>query len=973
MFNALIVSIAEGVIISCGKNLFGKISLWLKKGKIKEELETKLCSMINSKHGDEIYFNSLDSFLTEERFSKKIISYCFQPAESPFNSINAYINYLSIKFTDKKPEYLYVKSRIFQDLLSLSKVIFEIINDYTGNETARLVITNLGDKFDEQLAQLSQQNEKIYNLLSERLPKTDNTTVDFDNQDSINLYKASLVSRYVNHTHYLSRNIYTENDTAQTSVQCLLKDKRIVLLGEPGSGKTYEAVNLLKVVCTDADFEKYIPIYMNLVEYGVAHNSISEYIQKQLKNYFGIISEEKITQILATDKLVIILDGVDEITQEDNRVKFYADINQLLSYTNAYYYITSRTNPYHRNIDNIVEYKIESLTEEQICAELQKNGVNIDIDKQYKALFSNPLFLQIGIKVLKTSSGKIYNKSQLFNAYIEEVCYKRDQKKQLAKRVETNYYKMLMSIGDLAFNTFEKTFLSIAEFDEFFGSKDKDYTTNNICDVFRIDIFKIGENIMFSHKQFKEYFAAYYLVKKYNVNENRELYYSLMKNEIWQEVMVFAAGLIADIDNQNMFLDMILESNLRTYLDCLKHKNDLSDSYAKLSHQEYARTYLKTLYDSYTLLIESYFANIHKQFPPFKSKEESRENNKKMCLIGSMTEDRKHLHFWFDWMDISEETVQLYDKSDMPAAFKDMEKRAIMEGRNIITQGVNLERSNLMGDSARQVAINIAYDSIKKILEKYRLYESDYIMYEKLCSQTKNIKLLRDKSIAEIAEWATDYVRKTYEAFDSSNGATLAGIHYNKVDVINLMNIANYLDTRNGTHESLALPQPDLPLTSGWIWDVYSNERVQERLRAFFLWRQISFHEMVENNFPRMKDYFPLCKDYPYRYRIHLKYKDTDEYASRPSITYYHICVKDDEDKTPEIITTEPYPNINNEEIFNLIMSSYSSNGKEIESFSVAESGFDLTLTSHHSGSNMPLASVVYDDLKSNFKKLFEK
>lgn len=973
MFNALIVSIAEGVIISCGKNLFGKISLWLKKGKIKEELETKLCSMINSNHGDEIYFNSLDSFLTEERFSKKIISYCFQPAESPFNSINAYINYLSIKYTDKKPEYLYVKSRIFQDLLSLSKVIFEIINDYTGNETARLVITNLGENFDEQLAQLSQQNEKIYNLLSERLPKTDNTTVDFNDQDSINLYKASLISRYVNHTNYLGRNIYTENDIAQTSVQCLLKDKRIVLLGEPGSGKTYEAVNLLKVVCTDVDFERYIPIYMNLVEYGVAHNSISEYIQKQLKNHFGIISEEQITQILATDKLIIILDGVDEITQEDNRVKFYADINQLLFYTNTYYYITSRTNPYHRNIDNVVEYKIESLTEEQICAELQKNGVNIDIDKQYKALFSNPLFLQIGIKVLKTSSGKIYNKNQLFNAYIEEVCYKRDQKKQLAKRVETNYYKMLMSIGDLAFNTFEKTFLSIAEFDEFFGSKDKDYTTNNICDVFRIDIFKIGENIMFSHKQFKEYFAAYYLVKKYNVNKNRELYYSLMKNEIWQEVMVFAAGLIADIDNQNMFLDMILESNLRTYLDCLKHKNDLSDSYEKLSHQEYAINYLKTLYNSYTLLIESYFSNIYKQFPPFKSKEESEENKKKVCLIGSMSEDRKHLYFWFDWMDISEETIQLFDKADMPTAFKDMEKRAIWEGRNIITQGVNLERSNLMGDSARQVAINIAYDSIKKILEKYKLYESDYILYEKLCSQTKDIKLLRDKSITEIAEWATDYVGKTYEAFDSSNGAILAGIHYNKVDVINLMNIANHLASRNGTHERLALPQPDLPLTSGWIWDVYSNERVQERLRAFFLWRQISFHEMVENNFPRMKDYFPLCKDYPYRYRIHLKYKDTNEYASRPSITYYHICVKDDEDKTPEIITSEPYPNINNEEIFNLIMSSYSSNGKEIESFSVAESGFDLTLTSNHSGANMPLASVVYDDLKSNFKKLFEK
>lgn len=103
--------------------------------------------------------------------------------------------------------------------------------------------------------------------------------------------------------------------------------------------------------------------------------------------------------------------------------------------------------------------------------------------------------------------------------------------------------------------------------------------------------------------------------------------------------------------------------------------------------------YLNTLYNSYTLLVESYFANIYKQFPPFKSKEESEENKKKVCLVGSMSEDRKHLHFWFDWMDTNKETIQLYDESDMPAAFKDLEKRAIWESRRIITQGVNLELS----------------------------------------------------------------------------------------------------------------------------------------------------------------------------------------------------------------------------------------------------------------------------------------
>ena len=190
MFNALIVSIAEGVIISCGKTVFGKISLWVKKRKIKKELETKLNSMINKNHENEVYYNSLDSFLTEEKFPKRIIFYCFHPTESPFNSINAYISYLSIKFTDNKPEYINEKSRIFQDLLSLSKVIFEIINNYTDNETARLVITNLGERFNEQLEQLSQQNEKIYELLTERLPKINNSMADIDNQDNINLYKS---------------------------------------------------------------------------------------------------------------------------------------------------------------------------------------------------------------------------------------------------------------------------------------------------------------------------------------------------------------------------------------------------------------------------------------------------------------------------------------------------------------------------------------------------------------------------------------------------------------------------------------------------------------------------------------------------------------------------------------------------------------------------------------------------------------
>ena len=340
-------------------------------------------------------------------------------------------------------------------------------------------------------------------------------------------------------------------------------------------------------------------------------------------------------------------------------------------------------------------------------------------------------------------------------------------------------------------------------------------------------------------------------------------------------------------------------------------------------------------------------------------------------MFGGISQDRKHLHFWFDWRNTSEKAIQLIPESDIPIAYKDLEKRAIVEGRRIVTWGVNLERSSLMGDSARQVVLNIIYDSIKDILDKCKLFESDYILYEKLCSQINKIKILKNKSLADIADWATKYVEKAYADFDALQGGILAGVHYNQVDVINLMEIANYLVSRNGTHEALSLPQPDLPLTSGWIWKGYSNERVQERLKVFFFWRQMSFHEMVENNFPKMKDCFSLSKDSPYRYRIHLKFKDTDDYSSDPSITYYRISIDSKESCIPEIITNEPYPEHNNERIFNLIMQSFHHNGKEGNNISVTSAGFDMTLTSgRHSG--MPLTSTVYEDLKKAFKELFE-
>lgn len=728
------------------------------------------------------------------------------------------------------------------------------------------------------------------------------------------------------------------------------------------------------MLCCNGTYSDYIPIFVKLLEYGIVYDSVLEYIQSRLTPFFGKITDEELRKELKKKKFIIVLDGIDEIVDVNNRIKFYSEVNELLNNTNAYFYFTSRINAYTGNIQNIHEYKIEDLSNFQIHKELLKNNINLSGRQDYYELFANPLFLNIGIKVLKDSKTKFYNKSQLFNAYFEEICYKRDRAKLLPEKVNKNYFDVLMNIGNLAFNTFDKSVLSISEFDEFFSEQQSMYTANTVFDVFRIDVFKIDSVISFIHKQFKEFFAGYYIVKTFNIDDNRDIFENLMRSENWKEVMIFASGLISDIDELNRFLDMMLMINLKTYIQCVKFKNDLSTELNKLTHEEYSKCYLETLHHTYVLIIENYFSDIYEIFPPFKSKNENVSYGKKVCLIGNISSDRKRLDFWFDWKDKSEESVQLIESKDLSVEYMDLQRRSTLERRNITSKTINLELSRLMGDSARYVANEEIYSNIIKALEQRSLYESDYIIYEKYRSLIRNKKIFKDKSIREILEWANDFIEEELSSLNKeSHIVDLVGIQYEKIDVFDLQKITSYLVEKNRTDLELSLPAADMSLGSGYVWSMFSEQQVIKRLETFFLWRQESFHVMVEKNFPAMKNFFSLSRDYPYKYIIHLKFNDKNEgILSEPSIKYYRIAIDHNENNTPNIVVQKQKFEICDEEIFKHIRNSFQKNGKVVERETLISTGFTMTLFSTRYSENTPLTDSVYDDLQEEFKNLFE-
>ena len=974
MFEGVVLDIVEKIFSVVGKGIMNKISFYYKKNKAKKVLLKKVQD-IGTKRDIELgYLNQLDSFLVSEDFVQNLVNFSFTPGEFTYKSISTYLKFLLEKFIDGNEELNTKKNLIYEDLYSLSEIVLSTFNDFSHNETVRLAVINIREPIQEQLKVISEQNQKIFQVMETSLGVQNNQCFQADNEEVLRAYKASLTALFIDQTSYLARDVYTKDNQLYSSIDSLLRDKRIILLGDPGSGKTYESINLIKELCLDEKYNDYIPIFVKLLEYGIVYDSIFDYIKSRLAPFWIGITDEKIQKALCENKFIIVLDGIDEIVDINNRIKFYSEVNDLLCNTNAYFYITSRINAYTGNIQNVHEYRIKDLSQIQIREALVKNDIRIPFQPEYYELFTNPLFLNIGIEVLKGSNTKFYNKSQLFNAYFEEVCYKRDKAKLLTARRVRNCFSVLMTIGSLAFKTFEKSVLSISEFDEYFASQQSEYTAITVYDLFRIDIFKIDSTISFAHKQFKEFFAAYYMVKTFNSSNHRNIYENLMKDENWQEVMNFVSGLISDIDEQNCFLDLMLEMNLKTYIRCVKFKNDLSNDLMKLNHSEYSKYYLHTLYRSYMLIIEHYFNDVYELFPPFKSKNECSSQGKKICLVGSISSDRKRLDFWFDWKDNNAESVQLIESKDISVEYTNLEKRAAIERRDIITKSINLELSRLMGDSARHVANEEIYSNITTALDRRSLFESDYIIYEKLRSLIRNEKTFKDMTLREISEWTNNYIEETLDFFNKeSHVGELVGIQYGNINVLDLQKIANYLVEKNKTDMELSLPPADLPMKSGYVWNMFSDKQVINRLKTFFSWRQESFHDMVNWNFPVMKNYFSLSRDFPYKYRILIKFhENSEERFSEPSIKYYRIAIGQAENNTPDVIVQQQESDVSDVEIFKGIRSSFQKNGKVSERETLTTTGFTMTLYSLRTAGNTPLTDCVYDDLQEEFKNLFK-
>lgn len=788
------------------------------------------------------------------------------------------------------------------------------------------------------------------------------------NEELIN-YIIAIQQIYINELEFdfIDRKFIFENKVSIDLNQILEEKRNILILGEPGIGKSYIAKKILFEL-TETREEKLsnkVPVFLNLSVYGHKFNTISNGILQLLQNYIKGIKIDHIVKFLSEGSFILILDGLDEVEQQYYE-SCISDLKELMQHSPSNKYIlTCRENIYFDELNYMVKkVKLNPLTRDQIATYLKQYcGLRIHeiIQSQYE-LFENPLLLNIGIEVINSNKGKIpNNRSILFNKYIEYLSYKWERKKGLKRKYQLSYYQTILFLSKLSFNVFESPYFSTLKLYEFickeFPDKDFDLIFEQIINIGVLK-YRSDDEISFSHKTFKEYFAACYIVNSIEEILNLNILKPIIDKKQWYEVFIFAAGLFNNWNLQNAFLDYILDNNLKLYVDCIKGKNDFNNYLLSLDIHEYSIIYLNILLTSYEKMVTKYFYQFKSRFYPYNTEVEYVQDSM-LSLIGQLSEDKKFLNYTFVLEKGEGERIKLLPPEET--------RKFSTKSMRYQSHYVNLELSNLLGDSARIVAIKDMKSELSKILKEHLLHENEMLICERVEEMKSRLPIRDIKEIDKIYDWVHTKLKEAYDRVDGK----FIGYSFNGVELTDLHSFAEYLMQNKINYLNHLLPGKDNNFGGGWLWDLYTRQRLIERVRMFFYFYQLSFIYLIDNNFNMLKEFFPDYRHLPYKYFVEIDFQDNSSkgYNSEPLMSYYYIATDSAEDCIPEIKITQS--RLEWEQHRNIIENSFKGKERFTNDYSVHSAGVTMTMHEGRTGKSLPLLSNTYKLVEENLKKIF--
>lgn len=327
------------------------------------------------------------------------------------------------------------------------------------------------------------------------------------------------------------------------------ESKYIIIAGIGGIGKsmllTHLFLSAAKETCTTGT----IPLFLSLKNYKDTTNNIVDFIWNSVKEFDSNIKQKDIINALLKKKLILLLDGLDEI-QSSARDSFHMDLEAFIkSYQGNTIIITSRPIYSFVSYSKFSIFDIQALTKPQALELIQKlefwdevakenflTALNRHLFASHYQFASNPLLLTIMLMTY-TSFGEVPAKMHVFYSKAYETMarlhdaskgsFKRPLHTQLTPEEFAKYFSEfcartykdeILEFDSLTFTAYMEKVLKDS-YAERKGVTPRDFLldlTDNLCIMYRE-----GEKYYFIHRSFQEYFAAVHFASGYDAKLNK--------------------------------------------------------------------------------------------------------------------------------------------------------------------------------------------------------------------------------------------------------------------------------------------------------------------------------------------------------------------------------------------------------------------------------------------------------------------
>ncbi len=366
---------------------------------------------------------------------------------------------------------------------------------------------------------------------------------------------------------------------------------KLMVLGKPGSGKT-TFLKHIAIQCDRAKLEaNKIPIFISLKNFAeIANVNLLEYISDEFASC-GVEARSQTESVLSQGRGLILLDGLDEVTESDSD----AVVRQIRQFVQKYYnnqfIITCRiaAAKYRFHDEAFTCVEVADFNCEQIAAFSINWFVafshNLDAGKalasqfvenlkqqknqQIRELAVTPILLNLTCLVFQAKADFPSNRAKLYEEGMEIMLRKWDETRGIQRDKvyrDLNFSRKQHLLAFVAATTFERG-------DYFF---DKNQIQQVIADYLanlpdattdRVQLEMDSEVVLktieaqhgllverargiysFSHLTFQEYFTAKAIVDNYEAHSLKKLVIHITDKR-WREVFFLAVGMLQKADD----------------------------------------------------------------------------------------------------------------------------------------------------------------------------------------------------------------------------------------------------------------------------------------------------------------------------------------------------------------------------------------------------------------------------------------